>query len=116
MGARVAGSLAFAHEGRGSSQGRGAVFIGEDALPAEIEYEDLQAKYREEDVRGIPMSVRERYERSLEELQGKLRGRRHARRLGEILVEMGVIDQEVLAKALGEQLAEGAGRSWARCW
>ena len=78
----MTGNSAFARERCGSSQGRGAVFVGEDALPAEIEYEKLRAEYREKDASGIPMSVRERYERSLEALQGKLRGRRHARRLG----------------------------------
>jgi len=35
----------------------GAVFIGEDALRAEIEYEKVRAEYREKDARGIPMSV-----------------------------------------------------------
>jgi len=42
----VTGSPAFRLERCGSSQGRGAVFVGEDALPAETEYKKLRAKYR----------------------------------------------------------------------
>ena len=70
----------------------------------------------EEDARGIPMSVRERCEKALGELRAKLRAKRHAGPSGQILLDMGAIDQGVLAKALEEQPAEGAGRSWARCW
>ena len=112
----MTGNSAFVREQCGSSQGRGAVFIGEDALPAEIEYEKLRAEYREKDASGIPMSVRERYEKALAELRAKLRAKRHAGPSGQILLDMGAIDQGVLAKALEEQPAEGAGRSWARCW
>jgi len=62
------------------------------------------------------MSVRERCEKALGELRAKLRAKRHAGPSGQILLDMGAIDQGVLAKALEEQPAEGAGRSWARCW
>ena len=72
-----------------------------------IQYETLKAQYRAEEARGIPMSVRERYGRSLADLRGKLRGSRHVRLLGEILLDMGAIDRVALEEALGEQQAEG---------
>jgi len=110
----VTGSPAFRLERCGSSQGRGAVFVGEDALPAETEYEKLRAKYREEDARGIPMSVPERYEKALADLRRELRQRTRRQRLGQILLAMNTIDQDTLARALAEQEAEGRGPFWER--
>jgi hypothetical protein len=72
-------------------------------LPTEIEYEDLRAKYREEDARGIPMSVRERYERALANLRVQLRREPHARPLGETLVELGALDRAGLQQGLADQ-------------
>ncbi len=70
-------------------------------------YEELLAEYTARDAQGIPVSVRERYERSLTQLRSQLRRRPHSRRIGQILLEMGAIDQEALGKALGQQLKEG---------
>ena len=72
-------------------------------LPTEIEYEDLRAKYREEDARGIPMSVRERYERALANLRVQLRRELHVRPVGETLVELGALDRSGLQQGLAEQ-------------
>jgi len=80
-------------------------------LATEIqEYERLAAEYRAQEARGIPMSVREWYERKLAELRAELRGSQHRRPLGEILIEMGAIDQEKLEQALAQQQAEGGLR------
>ena len=78
-------------------------------LPTEAECEKLRAEYLELGARGIPMSVRDRYERALGELRARLRQETHARRLGEILLEMNAIDQSTLARALAEQAAGGHG-------
>ncbi len=78
-------------------------------LSTEVKYEELSAEYLERDVCGILMSVRERYEKALSELRAGLRRQMHARRLGEILLEMNAIDQNTVTRALAEQAAEGAG-------
>jgi len=39
------------------------------------EYERVQQEYKTKDARGIPMSVRERYERRLSELRRKIQAR-----------------------------------------
>jgi len=78
-------------------------------LATEIGYEKLRADYREQEARGIPMSVRERYEKALADLRIRLRQRTHTQRLGEILLEMNAVDQSALTQALDEQAGEGAG-------
>ncbi len=70
-------------------------------------YEEVLAEYTARGAQGIPVSVRERYERSLSQLRSQLRRSEHSRRIGQILLEMGAIDQEALGKALGQQLKEG---------
>ncbi len=45
-------------------------------LNLEQEYERVQQEYAEKDARGIPMSVRERYERRLSELRQQLQAQR----------------------------------------
>jgi hypothetical protein len=77
--------------------------------PPERTYEELLAEYTARDAQGIPVSVRERYEKSLTLLRSQLRRKPHSRRIGQILLEMGAIDQEALGKALGQQLEEGGG-------
>jgi len=75
----------------------------------EVKYEELHAEYLGLDARGIPMSVRERYEKALGELRARLRQQAYARRLGEILLEMNAIDRNTLTRPQAEQAAEGAG-------
>ncbi len=82
---------------------------GGTMLPTEVKYEELRAEYLELDARGIPMSVRERYEKGLSELRAGLQRQMHVRRIGEILLEMNAIDWNTLTQALAEQAAEGAG-------
>ena len=65
--------------------------------------ERLKEEYERLERRGIPMSVREWYERRLARLRAKLRGRRHGQPLGEILMGMGVIDRDQLERALSQQ-------------
>jgi len=72
-------------------------------LPVGVEYEDVRTEYRDMDARGIPMSVRERYERALANLRAQLRRESHARPLGEILVELGTLDRAGLQQGLAEQ-------------
>jgi hypothetical protein len=55
-----------------------------------------EREYRRKDERGIPMSVRERYENELTEMWHQIREARNGKtgkRLGELLVEQGVLDQ-----------------------
>lgn len=51
------------------------------------------ATYLDLDAHEIPMSMRERYEKTLGELRVRLRQQADAQRLGEILLEMNAIDQ-----------------------
>jgi len=77
-----------------------------------LEFEQVRQEYAVQDVRGIPMSVRERYEKSLAEMRHQIRETRNGRegkRLGDLLVEQGVLDQEELQQALGEQQRRGKG-------
>jgi hypothetical protein len=58
------------------------------------------------------MSVRERYERALAEIRRRIREERRGKpgkRLGELLMEQGVIDEEGLQQALAEQRQRGNG-------
>ena len=71
-----------------------------------LEFERVRQDYVFEDARGIPMSVRERYERALGEMRARIRairGVRTGRRLGELLVEQGALGREELQEALVEQ-------------
>lgn len=76
------------------------------------EFESVHALYRSDDRRGIPMSVRERYERALAEIRRQIREERNAgtgKKLGEILIEAGALDQEKLQRGLAEQRQRGKG-------
>jgi len=79
---------------------------------AVLEFEQVRQDYAVEDARGIPMSVHERYRNALAEMRFKIRETRNGRagkRLGELLVEQGVLDQEKLQQALSEQQQRGNG-------
>ena len=79
---------------------------------AVLEFEQVRQDYAVEDARGIPMSVHERYRNALAEMWFKIRETRNGRagkRLGELLVEQGVLDQEKLQQALSEQQQRGNG-------
>jgi len=91
------------------AQAESPFVCGETMLPTEVEYEELRAEYPERDARGIPMYVRERPETALAEPRVRLRQHGHARRLGEILLEMNAIDRNTLTRPLAEQAAGGAG-------
>jgi len=75
-----------------------------------LKFEEVRQEYAIEDARGIPMSVREWYEKALEEMRQQIRETRSGRagkRLGELLVDIGVLDQEELQQALAEQQERG---------
>jgi hypothetical protein len=79
---------------------------------AVLEFEQVRQDYAVEDARGIPMSVHERYRNALADMRFKIRETRNGRegkRLGELLVDTGVLDQEELQRALGEQQKRGKG-------
>ena len=79
---------------------------------AVLEFEQVRQDYAVEDEHGIPMSVREWYENALAEMRFKIREARNGakgKRLGDLLVEQGVLDQEKLQQALTEQQQRGKG-------
>jgi len=72
----------------------------------------VRQDYAVKNARGIPMSVHDRYRNALAEMRFKIRETRNGangKRLGELLVEQGVLDQEKLQRALGEQQQRGKG-------
>ena len=78
-----------------------------------LEFEQVRQEYAVKDARGIPMSVHDRYRNALAEMRFKIREARNGRagkRLGELLVEQGVLDQEGLQQALAEQRQKGKGK------
>ena len=78
---------------------------------AVLAFEEVREEYRRKDERGIPMSVRELYENELTEMRHQIRGsnRSRGKRLGEMLVGMGVLGQEELERGLTEQQQRGKG-------
>jgi hypothetical protein len=77
-----------------------------------LEFEQVRQEYAVKDARGIPMSVHDRYRNALAEMRLKIREARNGKtgkRLGELLVEQGVFDQEKLQQALAEQRQRGKG-------
>jgi len=77
-----------------------------------LEFEEAREEYRRKDAIGIPMSVREWYEKTLSEIRSRIREERNTeggKRLGEILVDSGLLDQEALRQGLAEQLLRGTG-------
>jgi len=79
---------------------------------AVLEFEQVRQEYAVQDARGIPMSVHDRYRKALTEMRFKIREARNGakgKRLGELLVEQGALDQEKLQQALDEQQQRGKG-------
>jgi len=79
---------------------------------AVLEFEQVLQDYAVEDARGIPMSVHDRYRKALTEMRFKIREARNGasgKKVGELLVETGVLDQEKLQQALTEQQQRGKG-------
>ena len=78
---------------------------------AVLAFEEVREEYGRKDERGIPMSVRERYENELREIRHQIRGsnRSGGKRLGEMLVGMGALEQEELERGLTEQQRKGKG-------
>ncbi len=77
-----------------------------------LELEEVRQEYKVLDARGIPMSVRERYEKALAEMRQQIRQARQEHRgkkLGELLVEQEAIDQDKLTQAIAEQQEWGTG-------
>ena len=77
-----------------------------------LEFEEVRQEYAVKDARGIPMSVHERYRNALAEMRFKIRETRNGakgKRLGDLLIEQGVLDQEGLQQALDEQQQRGKG-------
>ena len=75
-----------------------------------LDLEGVQHEYAAQDARGIPMSVRERYEKALAEMRHRIREARvggTGERIGELLVETGALDQEALQQGLAEQRLRG---------
>ena len=75
-----------------------------------LEFEEVKQEYAAEDARGIPMSVRARYERALSDMRQRIRRARsdgRGKMLGELLMEEGVLDSEKLQRALAEQERRG---------
>ena len=77
-----------------------------------LEFEEVRQEYAVKDARGIPMSVHDRYRNTLAEMRFKIREGRNGRvgkKLGELLVETGALDEEKLQSALAEQQQRGKG-------
>lgn len=77
---------------------------------AVLEFEEVRQEYAAEDARGIPMSVREWYEKALGEMRKKIREARdnkQGKKLGDLLLETGAITQQQLQNALTEQQQSG---------
>lgn len=78
-----------------------------------LEFEEVRREYGIQDARGIPMSVRERYRNALAKMRFRIRESRrtgrNGKKLGELLVESGVLDEERLQQALTRQRQRGKG-------
>ena len=75
-----------------------------------LELEEVRREYETEDAIGIPMSMRERYEKALTEIRDRIRKERKGevgKRLGEILVETGALNQAAVQQGLAEQRLRG---------
>ena len=79
---------------------------------AVLEFEEVRQEYAVKDARGIPMSVHERYRNALAEMRRQIRVARSGasgKKVGELLVEQGIIDRDGLQQALAEQQRRGRG-------
>ncbi len=82
--------------------------VGKTAV---LEFEEVRQEYAAEDARGIPMSVREWYEKALSEMRRKIREARddkQGKKLGDLLIETGAVTQEQLQTALTRQQQNGS--------
>ena len=75
-----------------------------------LELERGKEKYVRLERRGIPMSVREWYKRKLEQMRAELRKVPSRCPIGQILLEMGAVDEGQLEQALAKQRAEEGRR------
>jgi hypothetical protein len=85
------------------------VEVGEKT--AVLEFEQVRQEYAVEDARGIPMSVREWYDKALSEMRRKIRAasnNKAGKKLGDLLLETGAVTQEQLQTALTKQEEDGA--------
>ena len=69
----------------------------------ELKLQELQEEYKEKDQIGIPMSVRERYWNRMDELKEKVREKAHEKKLGQVLLEKKLVENEDLQRALTDQ-------------
>lgn len=75
-----------------------------------LELEEVREEYRRKEAIGIPMSVREYYEKALAKIRRRIRETRNdegGKRLGDILVSSGALDEEALQQGLAEQQLRG---------
>ena len=75
-----------------------------------LEFEEVREEYRRKEAIGVPMSVREYYEKALGKLRHRIRERESAdgrTKLGQILVDCGALDQKGLQQGLAEQQLRG---------
>jgi len=82
----------------------------QETKTAILKFEEIREEYQRKETIGIPMSVREYYEKALGELRHRIRERESgngARRLGQILVDCGALDQKALQQGLAEQQLRG---------
>jgi len=78
---------------------------------AVLEFEQVRQEYAVEDARGIPMSVREWYDKALSEMRRKIRAasnNKGGKKLGDLLLETGAVTQEQLQTALTKQQEDGS--------
>lgn len=75
-----------------------------------LEFARLQANYWEEAQRGTPMSVHERYRKSLDRLRPRARATKLPRPLGVLLLERELVTREQLSAGLVVQRAGQSGR------
>ena len=82
----------------------------QETKTAILEFEEVREEYRRKDAIGIPMSVREYYEKALGELRHRIREQERGdgeTKLGQILVDCGALDQKGLQLGLAEQRLRG---------
>lgn len=72
-------------------------------MQKELELKDVQEEYKKKDQIGIPMSVRERYWNRMDELKEEVREKAHEKKLGHVLLEKKLVENEDLQKALTDQ-------------
>lgn len=69
----------------------------------ELKLREVKEEYQRKDEQGIPMSIRERYWDRMEELRERIRDKAHKKKLGQVLLEKRLVDDDQLKEALTEQ-------------